>query len=162
MSNKFWRSVLPPAMAAAVAVGAAPAQAAPTAQARVASVAVKAPHKKVTAIVQFKASVGEKQAAQLVRKHQGKVTSRLPLIHGLAVKLPAKQAKALARERKVAGLTLNSRVHSTGVESSQLAATYPKTTRADKLWARGITGRGVGVAVIDTGVAGNMPDFAGR
>src|SRR3954452_21357894 len=112
MSNKFWRSVLPPAMAAAVAVRAAPAQAAPTAQARVAAVAVKAPNKKVTAIVQFKTSVGEQAAATLVRKHQGRVTSRVPLIHGLAVKLPARQARALARDTKVTGLTLNSRVHS--------------------------------------------------
>src|SRR3954469_16876069 len=163
MSNKLWRSVVPVAVAATtVAVGAVPAQAAQTAQARVATVAAKAPNKKVTAIVQFKASVGEQAAAKLVRKHQGKVTSRVPLIHGLAVKLPAKQAKALARDGKVAGLTLNSRVHSTGVDASQLATGYPKTTRADKLWARGITGRGVGVAVIDTGVAGQLPDFAGR
>ena len=39
----------------------------------------------------------ERKAAKLVRAHGGKVTSRVPLIHGLAVKLPAKQAKALAR-----------------------------------------------------------------
>src|SRR4051794_6927393 len=98
MSNNLWRSVVPVAVVAAVAVGANPAQAAPSAQARLATVAAKAPRHKVTAIVQFKASVGEKQAAKLVRKHGGKVTSRVALIHGLAVKLPAKQAKALAKE----------------------------------------------------------------
>ena len=162
MSNKLWRSVLPTAVVAAVVVSAAPAQAAPSAQARLATVARTAPQKKVTAIVQFKPSIGEKQAAKIVRKHGGKVTSRVTLIHGLAVKLPAKQAKALAKERSVAGLTLNSRVHSTSLDASQLATAYPKTTRADRLWARGITGRGVGVAVIDTGIAGQLPDFAGR
>ena len=83
----------------------------------------------------------------------------MPFIHGLAVKLPAKQAKLLASESKVVGLTLNCRVHSTGLDANQLATCYPKTTRADKLWQRGITGRGVGVAVIDTGIAGDMPDF---
>jgi serine protease AprX len=32
------------------------------------------------------------------------------------------------------------------------------TTRADRAWSRA-TGRGVGVAVIDTGIAGDLPDF---
>src|SRR4051794_1923204 len=162
MSNKLWRNVLPAALVAAVAVGAAPAQAAPNAHQALAAVATKKPNAKVTAIVQFKPSVGEAKAAKLVRKHGGKITSRVPLIHGLAVKLPAKQAKLLAGEHSVAGLTLNSRVHSTGLDKSQLQASYPKTTRADKLWDRGITGKGVGVAVIDTGIAGELPDFAGR
>ncbi|MEA2244057.1 MAG: hypothetical protein QOD24_3613, partial [Solirubrobacteraceae bacterium] len=40
-----------------------------------------------------------------------------------------------------------------------LATTYPKTVGADKLWAAGITGKGVGVAVIDSGISGDMPDF---
>jgi serine protease AprX len=33
------------------------------------------------------------------------------------------------------------------------------TIGADKAWARGVTGSGVGVAVVDTGVAGYLPDF---
>ena len=121
--------------------------------------AKKAPNRKVTAIVQFKPTFSERKAKALVREHGGKVTSRVPFIHGLAVKLPAKQAKALASDTHVVGLTLNSRVHSTGLTADQLATSYPKTTRADKLWQRGITGRGVGVAVIDTGIAGDLPDF---
>src|SRR3954452_7296178 len=68
----------------------------------------------------------------------------------------------LASEKSVLGLTLNTRVHTTAVDPAELATSYPKTTRADRLWKRGITGRGVGVAVLDTGVAGGMPDFAGR
>ena len=50
-------------------------------------------------------------------------------------------------------------MHSTGLDASQLATSYPKTTRADKLWQRGITGAGIGVGVIDTGIAGDQPDF---
>ena len=157
-----WRSGLSVALVATVvpfAVGGTVAQAAPSAQSRLATVAQKAPARKVTAIVQFKPKFSERKAKVLVRAHGGKVTSRVPFIHGLAVKLPAKQAKLLARDKNVVGLTLNSRVHSTGLTADQLATSYPKTTRADKLWQRGITGRGVGVAVIDTGIAGEMPDF---
>src|SRR4051794_385040 len=120
MTNKLWRNVLPTALVAAVAVGAAPAQAAPNAHQQLAAVATKKPNAKVTAIVQFKPSVGEKKAAKLVSKHGGKVTSRVPLIHGFAVKLPAKQAKLLANESSVVGLTLNTRVHSTGLDKSLL------------------------------------------
>jgi serine protease AprX len=48
---------------------------------------------------------------------------------------------------------------STGVDPSRLATSYPQSIRADKAWAMGDTGKGVGVAVIDTGIAGNLPDF---
>jgi serine protease AprX len=49
---------------------------------------------------------------------------------------------------------------STGaIDSSRLATSYPYSVRADKSWAQGYTGKGVGVAVIDTGIAGNLPDF---
>jgi serine protease AprX len=157
-----WRSRLAVALVAAVVptvAGTAVAGAASSAQARLSAVAAKAPARKVTAIVQFKAGFAEKQAKTIVRAHGGKVVSRVPLINGLAVQLPAKQAKALAAEPKVAGLTLNTRVHSTSVDASKLGTSYPKTIKADKLWQRGITGAGVGVAVIDTGVAGSAPDF---
>ena len=35
------------------------------------------------------------------------------------------------------------------------------TVRADRAWQRG-AGRGVGVAVLDTGIAGDLPDFVDR
>jgi serine protease AprX len=48
---------------------------------------------------------------------------------------------------------------SSGIDPSRLATSYPQAIRADKAWAAGDTGKGVGVAVIDTGIAGNLPDF---
>jgi serine protease AprX len=159
-----WRSRLGAALVAAavpLALSAAPAQAVPSAKARLASVAKKAPARKVTAIAQFKPGVSDRQARKIVRAHHGRVTASMSLIHGFAVQLPAKQAKTLGRDRHVVALTLNTRVHSQGVSSGALYTKFPKTIRADKLWKRGITGRGVGVAVIDTGIAGNAADFRG-
>jgi serine protease AprX len=148
-------------LAAAVALAASGpvAQAAPSAQARLASVARKAPNRAVVAIIQFKRDVSERRARALVRSHHGRVTARLPSINGFAIRLPAREARALRRSRHVLNITLNNRVRSTGVDAGSLATTYPKTIGADRLWAAGITGRGVGVAVIDSGVNGDMPDF---
>jgi serine protease AprX len=158
------RSALVAALMAAVAtlsLGGTAAQATPSSQARLASVARKAPTRKIQAIAQFKPGLAEKKARALVRKHGGRVTGRLPLIHGLAVKLSAAEARALGRERNVIAVTLNAKVHGQGVDAGRLNSSYPKTVRADKLWERGFTGSGVGVAVIDSGVAGDMVDFKG-
>jgi serine protease AprX len=158
-----WRSALAAALVAVVAPlslsVAATAQAA--APAPLAAVARKAPARKVEAIAQFKPSFSEKKARALVRKHHGRVTQRLPLIHGLAVKLSAKEAAALGRERNVVAVTLNAKVKGQGVDSGRLNTNYPKTIKADKLWQRGLTGTGIGVAVIDSGVAGDLVDFKG-
>ncbi len=43
----------------------------------------------------------------------------------------------------------------------KLASAYNQAIRADKAWAAGYTGKGVGVAVIDSGLAGDLPDFRG-
>jgi serine protease AprX len=147
------------AAAVPLAASGSVAQAAPTAQARLASVARKAPNRTVVAIVQFKRGVSERRARVLVRSHHGRVTDRLPSINGFAIKLPARDARALRRSKLVLNLTLNTRVRSTGVDGGSLATTYPKTVGADKLWAAGITGKGVGVAVVDSGINGDMPDF---
>ncbi len=135
------------------------AQAAPSAQARLASAAKKTPNRSVTAIVQFKAKVNERQARAIVRAHHGRVTDRLPAVKGFAVKLPARQASALRLDTKVRNVTLNSRVRTTAVDAGALGTNFPKTVGADQAWALGYTGAGVGVAVIDSGINGDMPDF---
>ncbi len=159
------RSALVAAIMAAVALsvlgGTAEARTAPSAQAQLAALASKAPARKVEAIAQFKPNVAEKKARALVRTHHGRVTQRLPLINGLAVKLPAKEALALGHERGVIAVTLNAKVKGQGVNSGRLNTNYPKTIHADRLWANGLTGTGVGVAVIDSGVAGDLVDFRG-
>ena len=159
---RLWRGrIVAVLLAAAVPLAASGsvAQAAPSAQARLASVAKKHPRRKVVAIAQFKPGVSERRARALVRSHHGRVTDRLPAINGFAIKLPARQARALRRNKRVLNVTLNTRVRSTGVDGGSLATNYPKTVGADKLWAAGITGKGVGVAVIDSGISGDMPDF---
>lgn len=135
------------------------AQAAPSAQAHLSAAAKRSPNKPVTAIVQFKASVSERAARMAVRAHKGKVTDRLPSVQGFAVRLPATQAKALRAHKRVTNVTLNRRVKTTAFDPALLATNFPKTVGADKAWAAGYTGKGVGVAVIDSGINGDHPDF---
>ena len=77
------------------AVSGPAAQAAPSAHARLVSVAKKHPRRKVVAIAQFDAGVSERKARALVRSHGGRVTHRLPAINGFAIRLPARRARAL-------------------------------------------------------------------
>jgi serine protease AprX len=144
---------------APLAASASVAQAAPSAHTRLVSVAKKHPKRKVVAIAQFKPGTSERRARALVRSHHGRVTDRLPAINGLAIKLPARQARALRASKRVLNVTLDTRVRSTAVGAGSLGTNYPKTVGADKLWAAGITGKGVGVAVIDSGISGDMADF---
>jgi serine protease AprX len=147
------------AVAIPLATGGSVAQAAPTAQARLVSAAEKSPTSKVVAIAQFKPGLSEGKARALVRSHHGRVTDRLPSINGFAIRIPARDARALRRSEQVLNVTLNTRVRNSGVDGGSLATTYPKTIGADQLWAAGITGKGVGVAVIDSGVSGDLADF---
>jgi serine protease AprX len=95
------------------------------------------------------------------RRLGGRVTAALPIVAGFAATLPAAAVGELARLPGVRAVTPDSRVRVQGAASSGVRSVYPKAIGADAVWKRGITGRGVTVAVLDTGVA-NVPDLAGR
>ena len=98
-----------------------------------------------------------------VRRLGGQVTRALPIVTGFAAAVPAAALDELARLAGVRAVTPDSRVRvqADAPGASTVRSVYPRTIRADALWRRGVTGRGVTVAVLDTGVAG-VPDLAGR
>jgi serine protease AprX len=143
---------------------------------RIATLAQAHPNQALQAIVQFNAPVSEATAQADARRVHGRVIGKLPIIHGLALALTAAQARSLATNPDVHAVSLNTTVAtqslppgvhfpvmpgSQSVSSSQLQTTYDETLGATALWKFGVTGTGVGVAVIDTGVDGALPDFAG-
>ena len=98
----------------------------------------------------------------------GKVVRELHVINALAAEMSAGQAVAspgtLGLRRDPHG-----RVHASGdplaatqllskIRPDQLPTSYLVSTNAYKVWDKG-TGAGVGVAVLDTGIAGDLPDF---
>jgi serine protease AprX len=134
---------------------------------RIASIAARHPNEVVQTIVQFKPSVGVERARWDVTRAQGTVFGELPIINGLAVKLTASRARWLAANRDVHSVSLNAvmRPQDSGYSPiqwnllGQLQNTYDQTLDILPAWTHGITGAGIGVAVIDTGIDGGLPDF---
>ena len=117
------------------------------------------PGKRVEAIVQFSNGVEPAAARAMVRDAGGRVTGDLHVINGLAARMTAAQATALAKRDGVHAISMNAAAKPQSIDTTQLQTSYNTSLRSDKVWEDPATGKGVGVAVIDTGIAGNMPDF---
>lgn len=141
---------------------------------RIATLAQRRPGDSVQAIIQFNAPVSEAKAEADAKAH-GRIIGNLPIIHGLAIQATAAQARALASNLDVHAVSLNTTVTpqslpagahipmlagSQPVAADQLQTTYDQTLGVTPLWKFGVTGTGVGVAVIDTGIDGALPDFS--
>jgi serine protease AprX len=122
----------------------------------------KHPGRPVDAIVQFENGVNSPNAHGLVRTNGGRVTGELPIINGLVARMSAAQANGLAHVKGVRVVSLNAAVKKTslvaGIDTSLIQTSYPDSVQAPRGWS-GATGKGVGVAVVDTGIAGTLPDF---
>ena len=116
----------------------------------------------IRVIVQ-KASPADPAPELAVRRLGGQVTRALPIVAGFAATVPADRAGELAGQPGVRAVTPDAkvRVQAAAPGGGTIRSVYPKTIKADAVWRRGVTGRGVTVAVLDTGVA-SVPDLAGR
>jgi serine protease AprX len=137
-------------------------------------VADKHPGERVEAIVQFNQNVAAAKAQRVSRAYGARVIGDLHVINGLAVRMRAGSAVNLAKDQRVHAVTLNHavrqngrlRTHGLGLGqvgsplAGLLKSSYDASVQAPDAWAAGATGSGVGVAVIDTGIAGDLPDFS--
>jgi serine protease AprX len=129
---------------------------------RLARLSQNSPARQVEVIIQLRRGVTGAQGRALVRSLGGRPGLDLHIINGLSARMSAGAARSLAAHPQVYTVTLNAALQSTwwrGAPSPwDLSTTYDQSVHATGLWRRS-TGRGVGVAVIDTGISGDLPDF---
>jgi serine protease AprX len=126
-----------------------------------ATLARQHPTRNVEVIVQLR-SGDAAAAAEAVGAAGGRIEQPLPLINGFAARLPARAAASLASIPTVRAVSMNAAIKGTSLANTlttNLATSYDSAIQAARAWGLGATGAGVGVAVIDTGVAGDLPDF---
>ena len=124
----------------------------------------------VSVIVREQPGAGERPE-QRVADLGGRVGRQLAIIDGFQATVPGSQLAAVRTTPGVHSVTQNGRVRLLGVvgdglgfdDPSEMGNMWPtgKTTGAHSLWAAGITGKGVDVALIDSGVV-PVPELGGR
>jgi serine protease AprX len=101
-------------------------------------------------------------AARAVVGHSGTVRQHIALVDGVVARVPANEISDLSADALVESVTRNYKLN---VQSSSFAGdlqtTYPQSVGAMDLWRNDVTGKGVGVALLDTGVS-DHPDVADR
>jgi serine protease AprX len=94
--------------------------------------------------------------SHLVSEYGGQVTTKLELINGVGASLPVTALPKLRAEGEVNSIVPNSLVWTTGNDfegNPAPASDYPDLVGADVVWEAGITGEGVTVAIVDTGLS---------
>jgi len=88
---------------------------------------------------------------------------RLPLVGGFVADLSPAEAAALRRHDGVRAVVADTPMQpSTAGPSDGLATAFNASIRSTLAWRQGLSGAGVGVAVLDTGIQGDVADFGGR
>jgi hypothetical protein len=109
-------------------------------------------------------------AERAVKGTDGRVERELAIINGFSAVMPAASIDEMRAEPTVAAVTTNAPVKTMSVEpalgydpaaESGSMSNVTRTAGAQRLWAAGYTGKGVDVALIDTGVA-PVPSIADK
>ncbi len=127
-----------------------------------AALAADRPGARVEVIIQLAHGARLAGGRALVASLGGRPGVDLPIINGLSARLSAAAAGRLAASPLVRAVSLNAAIRTQDAGPSPapraLATNFDKSVNAPQLWRR-TTGQGVGVAVIDTGISGGLPDF---
>lgn len=125
------------------------------------ALATTQPERQVDVIVQLDRGTSTARGTNLVKAASGHITRYLHIINGFGVKLSAASAARLAVKPGVRSVSLNGAVAPSKIDTSELASAYVDSIRAQHVWnaKNGTAGNDVGVAVVDTGIDGDLPDF---
>ncbi len=109
-------------------------------------------------IVRFAPSLPVNDRLAIVRAAGGKATRDLHLIDGVGARMTPASANRLRAAMGVVSVSFAAPI---AARKHELDNAFTKAIGAAKLWedGEGLTGRRVGVAVVDTGIAGDLPEF---
>ncbi|HWI51112.1 MAG TPA: S8 family peptidase [Symbiobacteriaceae bacterium] len=135
-----------------------PAAGAGSAPAQRAGLAQGSPGGNASVIVQTHGDPGT--AMQAAAALGARIVARWSIIDGFAAQMPEATAAALASRPDVKRIAADSRLQTTGrtsggtggVDSSSLVSSYQAAVGATGAWSTGLTGNGIGVAVVDSGI----------
>ena len=103
--------------------------------------------------------VGGSSATEPIEEAGGHVTGRLEIINGYKAEVPASEVGSIRRARGVHSVTENAKVKLLGFApeydaGNDMGSLYNLTRaiQAPEMWKKGFTGKGIGVALIDSGV----------
>ena len=109
---------------------------------------------RAVSIIVSKLNPADTTPERAIERVGGKVGQPLGIIDGFEAMVPEKAIPSLATVPGVRGISRNANVRVTayGENSGVASSVYTDVTRASKAWGQGVTGKGVTVALIDTGV----------
>jgi serine protease AprX len=146
------------ALCSALLITAQPQALTPRAAPRLLQLALEQPSTLISVVVQKQ--VHDQSIEALLTNLGGTILRDLPIINGFSAKLRASAISNLAYADGIRWISLDTPVIKqacTGqgcIDPARLAAAYPQTISADRVWNRAtpLRGQGVGVAVLDSGV----------
>lgn len=116
---------------------------------------------RVPVIVQSADAAAAKRAVELVG---GTVTREFPFIDAVAASIPRLRMAALRSTHGVTNVTLDAKVSFDGSAATRAQKSpphIPRVINATQLWKKGVKGKGVTVALLDTGVYAAHRDLQG-
>jgi serine protease AprX len=117
------------------------------------------PSARVEVIVQLGSHTSPSQGRSLISRFGGRTTGEVEIIHGLVARMSAAKAYRLAQNDGVSAVSLNGRVKPQALDATTLVTSFNDSVQSPGAWRKPYTGKGIGVAVIDTGIAADLPDF---
>lgn len=112
-------------------------------------------------VIVQKWSSSDRAPERAVASLGGHITRDLSIINGFGATLDASAVRALAATEGIRAISLDGTVRLLGSGSTTPNSLNTQVMHADQAWAAGLSGRGVTVAVIDTGIAA-VPALSGR
>jgi serine protease AprX len=98
--------------------------------------------------------------ADAVTASGGQITSQLAIINGVAAYLTPAARAQLEDHPAITAITPNANVAASGLTAKKVkfpSADFPEASGADYVWQQGITGSGITIAVVDSGLAAFNP-----